>query len=430
MPALPLQKTISVCVSVLLMIGMPALQETPDTEYPDDTAFSTEPDAVLLSGTPTVGSTLVASATFDAGEEFEWYLDDAQIPGATSASYTPGPDDQGGLLRACAHPLEDDDLTVCSAPATIGFGAQHLSAPKIVGTVAALKTVKVAASGWVGQKQYQWYVGGKAVGGAAGKQSSLKLTTKHIGKKVQVRVTNTRAGYQTKSLSSASRKVTKAVLRAPTPKIAGTKAPGRTLTAKAGSWTKGTKLKYRWYVNGKAVKGATKKRFKLTAKHGGKKVQVRVTGSKKLYGTAKRASAKVSIKRTREQEVLRLVNQARSKARYCGAKRMPAVKSLKLDAKLSTAARRHGADMAKYNYFSHYGRNGSTPWDRAKRAGTSARGENIAAGHAGAKATVDQWLNSPGHCVNLMTPSHKVMGIGRGANSKSTYRYYWVQMFR
>ena len=56
-------------------------------------------------------------------------------------------------------------------------------------------------------------------------------------------------------------------------------------------------------------------------------------------------------------------------------------------------------------------------------------GENIAAGHASAAETVEQWMNSPGHRANIMNPDFTHIGVGYQYDSNSTYSHYWVQMF-
>ena len=86
--------------------------------------------------------------------------------------------------------------------------------------------------------------------------------------------------------------------------------------------------------------------------------------------------------------------------------------------------------MMTKNYFSHTGKDGSQPWDRFKREGYnySYAGENIAAGNSTVTATMTQWLNSPGHCANIMGANFTEIGIGfdKGAG---TYKYYWTQAF-
>lgn len=122
---------------------------------------------------------------------------------------------------------------------------------------------------------------------------------------------------------------------------------------------------------------------------------------------------------TLEAQMLALVNQARKSA-GCG--------SLRAEPKLDKAARLHSADMAKRDYFSHTTPDGVSPWDRAKAAGyDQPSAENIAAGNATAKATMQQWMNSPGHKANILNCSYKAMGVGRATGG--TYRYYWTQMF-
>ena len=87
--------------------------------------------------------------------------------------------------------------------------------------------------------------------------------------------------------------------------------------------------------------------------------------------------------------------------------------------------------MATYNYFSHTGRDGSTPWDRMQREGYNwqAAGENSAAGYTTTRAVFDGWLQSEGHCKNIMSANFKDVGVGYAYDANSTYQYYWVTDF-
>ena len=94
---------------------------------------------------------------------------------------------------------------------------------------------------------------------------------------------------------------------------------------------------------------------------------------------------------------------------------------LKLNAKLSAAARAHAADLVTGQYFSHTGRDGSTIRTRLDAAGYLPRtggwaiGENLAWG-TGALATpgsiMRAWMNSPGHKENILNPEYREIGIG------------------
>jgi uncharacterized protein YkwD len=79
-------------------------------------------------------------------------------------------------------------------------------------------------------------------------------------------------------------------LRAGTPAIAGTAKAGVKLVAKAGTWTTGTTLRYQWYVDGKAVSGATATAYVPKTADTGKTVKVKVTGTKIGYSPTAKVS--------------------------------------------------------------------------------------------------------------------------------------------
>ncbi|MDR0431794.1 MAG: glycoside hydrolase family 3 C-terminal domain-containing protein [Bifidobacteriaceae bacterium] len=79
-------------------------------------------------------------------------------------------------------------------------------------------------------------------------------------------------------------------LSSATPKIKGTVKVGKTLKITKGTWTKGASFTYRWYANGKAIKGATKASLKLKAAQKGKKITVRVTGKLAGYNKVSKTS--------------------------------------------------------------------------------------------------------------------------------------------
>ena len=131
-----------------------------------------------------------------------------------------------------------------------------------------------------------------------------------------------------------------------------------------------------------------------------------------------------------QARVLALVNDARSRPQRCGDKVFAPAPPLRLNPTLQGIANTHAADMARNNYFSHTGRDGSTVDGRATRAGYPWRaiGENIAAGQLGADAAVRSWLNSPGHCANIMSPAFSEMGAAFVVNKRSSQGIYWAQV--
>lgn len=139
-------------------------------------------------------------------------------------------------------------------------------------------------------------------------------------------------------------------------------------------------------------------------------------------------TAKFTV-RTVEAEVLRLVNQARGTARTCGSSKYKAAKPLRGDATLARVATAHSKDMANHDYFSHYSRGGSSPFQRMKRAGYryDFAGENIAAGFFSPASVVKAWLKSPGHCKILMSRRYVELGVGYATGGR--YGTYWTQDF-
>jgi uncharacterized protein YkwD len=128
---------------------------------------------------------------------------------------------------------------------------------------------------------------------------------------------------------------------------------------------------------------------------------------------------------------LELVNAARAKRRKCGSTTFQPAPPLKLAPLLERAALAHAKDMAKHSSFSHTGSNGSRPADRVTRAGYVWRNvaENIAAGAPDVDTVVQGWLDSPGHCTNIMGPQFEEMGIAYVVDPKSKEEIYWAQVF-
>ena len=131
------------------------------------------------------------------------------------------------------------------------------------------------------------------------------------------------------------------------------------------------------------------------------------------------------------QRVLELVNQARASRRYCGSSLFNAARPLRWNDALAASSLLHSEDMARHNYFSHLGRDGSEPAQRVERAGYNYRstGENIAAGQMNPEDAVAGWIKSPEHCTNLMNPAFADMGAAFAVDRNSDMGVYWTQTF-
>jgi uncharacterized protein YkwD len=133
---------------------------------------------------------------------------------------------------------------------------------------------------------------------------------------------------------------------------------------------------------------------------------------------------------TLEDEVLAIVNMHRAQGATCGGQSFGSAPALVMQANLLCAARLHSRDMAERGFFSHDNPDGQSPWDRMEEAGYvdwRAVGENIAAGSATAAGTMDQWMNSPGHCANIMSPEFTEIGVGY--HPGGSHGHLWTQKF-
>lgn len=130
-----------------------------------------------------------------------------------------------------------------------------------------------------------------------------------------------------------------------------------------------------------------------------------------------------------EQGVLQEINAHRAQGADCGSKgSFAAAGPVAMNRELQVAARCHSVDMVvNLKRLNHTGSDGSSFSARARSKGYSGtpRGENIAAGNATAKDTVNQWMNSDGHCANIMNAGIDRVGVGYFTGNVR-YTHYWT----
>ena len=183
--------------------------------------------------------------------------------------------------------------------------------------------------------------------------------------------------------------------------------------------------------------------------------------SKKLDNVIKYAQKKVNPSQADEnkpefdaQQIEYLVHELTNQER-----RNYGLAQLAFDSEITQIARGHSLDMASREYFAHETPEGFTPSDRAEQSGYSCQkidglliysgiAENIFQGYLFdsyytvngeitsydwsteekiAKATVDGWMNSPGHRKNILTEIFDREGIG--VEITQDYKVYVTQNF-
>jgi uncharacterized protein YkwD len=124
-----------------------------------------------------------------------------------------------------------------------------------------------------------------------------------------------------------------------------------------------------------------------------------------------------------KDKILELVNGIRATGCDCGGESMPAVSPLSWDDKLGQAALAHSKDMEDTGDMSHEGSDGSSASDRIEAAGYdwSTWGENVARNYATEQEVFNAWLESSGHCKNMMAEKYEELGVAMSGS-------YWTMV--
>lgn len=258
-----------------------------------------------ISGTANVGSTVTAtkgSWNFaPTSYSYQWYRNGAAIKGAAKPTYKLTTTDVGRKITAkvTAKRYGYKPGSATTAARTVASAAiKPVGKPKISGTIRRGATVTATKGSWnitPTSYSYQWYRSGKAIKGAA--KPKYKITSADIGRKITAKVTAKRYGYKAGSATSAARTAAGTAFKSVgRPKISGTKKVGQTLTAKPGiASPQATSYSYQWYRDGKAVKGATKKIYKLRSADEGSDMTVKVTAKRTYYSSTSRTSSAAAV---------------------------------------------------------------------------------------------------------------------------------------
>lgn len=137
-----------------------------------------------------------------------------------------------------------------------------------------------------------------------------------------------------------------------------------------------------------------------------------------------------------EEEVLVLVNKARAAGHDCGSQGVfKPTHALKMEPRLRCAARLHSKYMGETKDYGHVTKAGVNFDKRINDTGypSATVSENIAAGARSAAEVMGLWLDSDGHCRNIMWPDFTEIGIGHATDNADDPYFgpypYWTQNF-
>jgi hypothetical protein len=188
---------------------------------------------------------------------------------------------------------------------TVKRYTQNTSLPTTGGTSPKIGAAMTATPGeWTQTEgvtwRYQWYMNGVALD--AGKQATYTPTAGTLGKRLTVKAT---AVHKGDVVASATSKATAAVVRGTIevvrpPVLAALRLPvvGDRIGRDLGYWKpSGLTWSYQWLRDGKAISGQRGAYYRLTAADWGKKVSLRVTGSRSGYTSQTRTTPAEVVKR-------------------------------------------------------------------------------------------------------------------------------------
>ena len=217
---------------------------------------------------------------------YTWYRDGVRIPGATGASYVVRAADQWERTGVTVTATTPGKPTVRTSQGVTGSGYGPW-APGIIddGTVTvtnATTTLRTRLAGWrtTGVAYaYQWFRGESPISRAT--TANYRLTAADRDAAVWVRVTATRAGFESRVETSAPRNYTIAAASTPELTVAAPTVGdviGVTPVAYtgAGAALAAVTRSYQWRRNGASIAGATSATYKPRASDAGATISVAV----------------------------------------------------------------------------------------------------------------------------------------------------------
>ena len=145
---------------------------------------------------------------------------------------------------------------------------------------------------------FQWYANGRAVAGATAQ--SFRPTARERRATIRVRVTASRAGYNSMTATSSPTAAVRSgrIDVAKAPRITGSPSAGTVLTIDPGTSSPvNASVRYQWLRDGKPITGATARTRKVSTGDVGRRLSATVTY--KLSGYSARTVATATTRKTR-----------------------------------------------------------------------------------------------------------------------------------
>lgn len=303
LPARTRLRALALAVAITAMA--PALVASPAEAILRTITNTSPPTVTVASGAiPEVGSSVTASPgtwnpTSGVSFSYQWLADGSDIANATTASLPVTSALLGKKLsvRVTGSGFLDTPGTATSAQtaAVENPTVRNLTLPTFTGTFTIDNTVGSTTGTWSPSGATftrQWFADGVAIVGATG--TTYKLTAAEVGKRMSVRVTASKTGYQSGTSTSALSAVVQpgTITNTSPPTIYGDLRVGKTVGVNVGYWSPSSVVwTYRWFANGVVIPDVTTKTFVPDASLVGKSLKAEVTGTRPGYISAVASSA-------------------------------------------------------------------------------------------------------------------------------------------
>jgi hypothetical protein len=240
----------------------------------------------LSTGSPVAGTPVTVTRS-QAGSPAIRYALTTDAHGRFSL--TDKPASAGTYTYSAAYAAYGLTAAASTATASVRVGRFTDTAPPAVsGTVKVGSTVTAAPGTWTpagAAFRYQWLANGAVISGAT--RPAYVVPPGLAGEKLSVRVTASKAGYQSATATSGAKVIARGTLVMKVrPRLAGTAKVGKALSVTQGAWTPAAAVKVQWYANGRAISRATGLALKLTSSLKGKVISVTVKASRTGYTTS------------------------------------------------------------------------------------------------------------------------------------------------
>jgi hypothetical protein len=278
----------------------------------DDAVASSAPTAPIAPGTflntrePTVvgvarvGVPLTADKgtwTPKASIAYQWVVGTTEVPGATSSSFTPRPQDVGKPVQVEVLASRPGYLTaLIASPATAPAkrGLFHSTEPPLVtGLPMVGHTLHSSTGSWsldAVTLSYQWYAGSQKIAGAT--SAAYQPTPAEAGQALHVVVTATSPGYVHRTAeSTATTPVLLGHATVAKPTVSGKSLLGATLRAHLTEMapTSAT-AHYQWLRGHEPIRGAHDSTYVVRSADVGRRIHVQVTVAAKNWVSVSRRS--------------------------------------------------------------------------------------------------------------------------------------------